>query len=480
MLGENIGQRHSQAPANFEHCVQARSSFAVHQKVQHGPRNSGLQRESRVAPFVGFHCRLQERCEFLIEFRGPPLRHLGKVPSPSSQWWIIFLIQSTVHHSGLSYSHENSLHQRNDLHERDSQRCALEMPIKFCAAHPLTCPTRHHLRSSRAASKTVRHALRAREAPSRRCHHAGSSQRRALSQFERAFCHAYSRNVGPRCIRKIERALTREENLAANIAYETAAAAEKTDLAGSIPLYVKVADLGNIAAARRVGELYFYLSKRHNVTSLSQEQALRYLNKAARANDLSALDFLGNLYSHNEESGCEDSPLPKNYAKAEAYYQQAIDKGEGSPGTIGGIEAKLGRMYAAGQGVPRDFAKAEKLLWEGWAYLDLGELYVREARSTQDAAARQALYAKAAKSYENGPTTRRRCSPWETSMPRAWASRRVTRRHASFGKRPQRKATPPRNSRSRVSRSRRSKGPDAGCREGHREGCGGRKPAGAV
>jgi TPR repeat protein len=198
---------------------------------------------------------------------------------------------------------------------------------------------------------------------------------------------------------KIERELTREENLAANVAYETAAATEKKDEAGSIRLYVKAADLGNIAAARRLGELHF--GKRAG--SLSLEQALGYLNKAGRANDVYALLLLGDLYSHNSDR-FESSPVPKNFAKAAANYQQAADKGQGCPSDIAEAEVKLGRLYLNGQGVPRDLAKADYYITKtGWNIRAISDLYAQEANSTHDAAARQAIYAKAAKHYENFP-----------------------------------------------------------------------------
>lgn len=189
------------------------------------------------------------------------------------------------------------------------------------------------------------------------------------------------------------RVLAKPENIEAQVAFAKGSTLKNSNPAEALSNYRRAAALGHARANLEIGEWYF--EQRPQWEQITQKEALACLQKAGRANDAYALVLLGDLYSQQREN----SPLARDNEMAATFYQQCADYGIGCPSHIAEANRKLGIMYVIGTGVPRDWTEAEERLTKGWGYLELGNLYVRQARSAKTPQEANALVEKALKAY---------------------------------------------------------------------------------
>ena len=157
--------------------------------------------------------------------------------------------------------------------------------------------------------------------------------------------------------------------------------------------------------------------------------ALKEWQPIAEQGDPNAQYNLGLLYAKGQG-------VSRDLAKAAEWYHKAADQG------VPAAEYNLGVMYSNGEGVPQDTSTARKWFLKaaqkgiGVAQDSLGSIY-DEGKAPQDYSEAEKWYRKAA---EQGVA--RRSSTWALCMTSGKGSRRITRRRSSgIAKRPTR-ATP--------------------------------------
>ena len=133
----------------------------------------------------------------------------------------------------------------------------------------------------------------------------------------------------------------------------------KIDIQKAIECYAKASDLGVAAAARSLGDLYYFdmpISEIENV-----KNALKYYERDFDFGDVKIAKKIGFIYLNNEEL--------KDVSKAIEWYKKGLSLGDYS------VNVDLAYAYLSGRFVPQDHEKGLKYLADGVKYNDPDTFY---------------------------------------------------------------------------------------------------------
>jgi len=119
------------------------------------------------------------------------------------------------------------------------------------------------------------------------------------------------------------------------------AALQRHDYAVAVQILQPLAEQGNVAAKKRLGEAMFDLG----VMASDEVQTIKWYRKAAELGNAPAQTTLGERY--NAGRG-----VPQDYAKAAIWYGKAAEQGDAHS------QYEIGCLYEAGRGVSQDYIKA--------------------------------------------------------------------------------------------------------------------------
>ena len=136
----------------------------------------------------------------------------------------------------------------------------------------------------------------------------------------------------------------------------------KIDIQKAIECYAKASDLGVAAAARSLGDLYYFNTPIEDSEIENVKNALKYYERAFYLGDVQIAKKIGFIYLNNEE--LQDVP------KAIEWYEKGLSLGEYS------LNFDLAYVYLNDRFVPHDYEKGLKYLLDGVHHNDPESLYM--------------------------------------------------------------------------------------------------------
>lgn len=136
----------------------------------------------------------------------------------------------------------------------------------------------------------------------------------------------------------------------------------KIDIQKAIECYTKASDLGVAAAARSLGDLYYFNTPIEDSKIENVKNALKYYERAFYLGDIEVAKKIGFIYLNNEEL--------KNVTKAIEWYEKGLSLGEYS------LNFDLAYVYLNDKFVPHDYKKGLKYLLDGVHHNDPESLYM--------------------------------------------------------------------------------------------------------
>lgn len=136
----------------------------------------------------------------------------------------------------------------------------------------------------------------------------------------------------------------------------------KIDIQKAIECYAKASDLGVAAAARSLGDLYYFNTPIEDSKIENVKNALKYYERAFYLGDIEVAKKIGFIYLNNEEL--------KNVTKAIEWYEKGLSLGEYS------LNFDLAYVYLNDKFVPHDYKKGLKYLLDGVHHNDPESLYM--------------------------------------------------------------------------------------------------------
>ena len=143
----------------------------------------------------------------------------------------------------------------------------------------------------------------------------------------------------------------------------------KIDIQKAIECYAKASDLGVAAAARSLGELYYFNTPIEDSEIENVKNALKYYERAFYLGDIEVAKKIGFIYLNNEEL--------KDVPKAIEWYEKGLSLGEYS------LNFDLAYVYLNDKFVPHDYKKGLTYLADGVKHNDPESLYL-QARIYED------------------------------------------------------------------------------------------------
>lgn len=137
----------------------------------------------------------------------------------------------------------------------------------------------------------------------------------------------------------------------------------KSDIQKAIEYYAKASDLGVAAAARSLGELYYFNTPIEKPWVENFKNALKYYERAFYLGDVQIAKKIGFIYLHNEKL--------KDVKKAIEYYEKGLSLGDHS------LNFDLAYVYLDDEFVPHDYEKGLKYLADGVKHNDPNSLYLQ-------------------------------------------------------------------------------------------------------
>lgn len=136
----------------------------------------------------------------------------------------------------------------------------------------------------------------------------------------------------------------------------------KNDIQKAIECYAKASDLGVAAAARSLGDLYYFKTPIEEPEIENVKNALKYYERAFYLGDIEVAKKIGFIYLNNEEL--------KDVPKAIEWYEKGLSLGEYS------LNFDLAYVYLNDGFVPHDYKKGLKYLLDGVHHNDPESLYM--------------------------------------------------------------------------------------------------------
>ena len=136
----------------------------------------------------------------------------------------------------------------------------------------------------------------------------------------------------------------------------------KIDIQKAIECYAKASDLGVAAAARSLGDLYYFNTPIEDSEIENVKNALKYYERAFYLGDIEVAKKIGFIYLNNEEL--------KDVPKAIEWYEKGLSLGEYS------LNFDLAYVYLNDRFVPHDYKKGLKYLLDGVHHNDPESLYM--------------------------------------------------------------------------------------------------------
>lgn len=136
----------------------------------------------------------------------------------------------------------------------------------------------------------------------------------------------------------------------------------KIDIQKAIECYAKASDLGVAAAARSLGELYYFNTPIEDSEIENVKNALKYYERAFYLGDIEVAKKIGFIYLNNEEL--------KDVPKAIEWYEKGLSLGECS------LNFDLAYVYLNDRFVPHDYKKGLAYLLDGVEHNDPESLYM--------------------------------------------------------------------------------------------------------
>jgi len=137
----------------------------------------------------------------------------------------------------------------------------------------------------------------------------------------------------------------------------------KIDIQKAIECYAKASDLGVAAAARSLGELYYFNTPIEDSEIENVKNALKYYERAFYLGDIEVTKKIGFIYLNNEEL--------KDVPKAIEWYEKGLSLGDRS------LNFDLAYVYLNDRFVPHDYKKGLAYLADGVAHNDPESLYMQ-------------------------------------------------------------------------------------------------------
>ena len=137
----------------------------------------------------------------------------------------------------------------------------------------------------------------------------------------------------------------------------------KIDIQKAIECYAKASDLGVAAAARSLGELYYFNTPIEDSEIENVKNALKYYERAFYLGDIEVAKKIGFIYLNNEEL--------KDVPKAIEWYEKGLSLGEYS------LNFDLAYVYLNDRFVPHDYEKGLAYLADGVKHNDPESLYMQ-------------------------------------------------------------------------------------------------------
>ena len=137
----------------------------------------------------------------------------------------------------------------------------------------------------------------------------------------------------------------------------------KIDIQKAIECYAKASDLGVAAAARSLGELYYFNTPIEDSEIENVKNALKYYERAFYLGDVQIAKKIGFIYLNNEEL--------KDVPKAIEWYEKGLSLGDYS------LNFDLAYVYLNDKFVPHDYKKGLAYLADGVKHNDPESLYLQ-------------------------------------------------------------------------------------------------------
>lgn len=137
----------------------------------------------------------------------------------------------------------------------------------------------------------------------------------------------------------------------------------KIDIQKAIECYAKASDLGVAAAARSLGELYYFNTPIEDSEIENVKNALKYYERAFYLGDIEVAKKIGFIYLNNEEL--------KDVPKAIEWYEKGLSLGDHS------LNFDLACVYLNDRFVPHDYKKGLAYLADGVKHNDPESLYMQ-------------------------------------------------------------------------------------------------------
>jgi len=137
----------------------------------------------------------------------------------------------------------------------------------------------------------------------------------------------------------------------------------KIDIQKAIECYAKASDLGVAAAARSLGELYYFNTPIEDSEIENVKNALKYYERAFYLGDVQIAKKIGFIYLNNEEL--------KDVPKAIEWYEKGLSLGDYS------LNFDLAYVYLNDRFIPHDYAKGLQYLSDGVGHNDPESLYLQ-------------------------------------------------------------------------------------------------------
>ena len=137
----------------------------------------------------------------------------------------------------------------------------------------------------------------------------------------------------------------------------------KIDIQKAIECYAKASDLGVAAAARSLGDLYYFNTPIEDSKIENVKNALKYYERAFYLGDIEVAKKIGFIYLNNEEL--------KDVPKAIEWYEKGLSLGDSS------LNFDLAYVYLNDRFVPHDYEKGLAYLMNGVKHNDPESLYMQ-------------------------------------------------------------------------------------------------------
>ena len=137
----------------------------------------------------------------------------------------------------------------------------------------------------------------------------------------------------------------------------------KTDIQKAIEYYTKASDLGSAAAARSLGELYYFNKPIEDSEIANVKNALKYYERAFYLGDVQIVKKIGFIYLNKEEL--------KDVQKAIEWHEKGLSLGDHS------LNFDLAYVYLNDRFVPHDYEKGLAYLADGVKHNDPESLYMQ-------------------------------------------------------------------------------------------------------